>query len=358
MYKESLVLIGDAYAFHATDIAWLDFLRHFEKKAFLHTGTHRYTHGYAHALGSHTEEEFFKEFKESFGEIGILFARFSHFSKWLDKDILDKALDILKPKKFILGYHCHLAKESEKERNAFERADALVLLNERQKLYFNEQYKSGQLPVFFLRSLYLPRLSWYGNFPGKDRPVSFGLGGQNIRSRGRYSVRPFVDVLMPFFKENQVEGTIFGVTREVEQSEYMADLRNCPSVQIPGSLDPKTYQSYLERNISFGSLNGFESAEEPDQFDKQNYPIRLNSYIKANVVPISSSFGYLETNRIMAEDGFGYIFDDYEEISQLVTSENSFTKFALDEKKWGRVCGLNSLDYHSVELIKFVRSIS
>jgi hypothetical protein len=354
---ESLVLIGDAYAFHATDVAWLDFLRNFEKRAFLHTGAQRYPHDYAYAVGQRSEVDCFREFKDSFGEIGTLFARFSHFSKWLDTEVLDAALDILKPKRFILGYHCHLAKEMQKERNAFERANALVLLNDRQKNYFQQIYSVESIPVCTLRSMYLPRISWYGDYPGKRSGLSFGLGGQSIRPHGRYSVRPFVDVLMPYFDRSEAVATIFGDTREVADLDYMSALRNCTSVQIPGLLDPKAYQAFLESSISFGSLNGFVRADEPDQFDKENYPIRLNSYLKANVVPVSYRSGYLETNRIMTEEGFGFVFDDYEEISELFTSKNAVASLALDEKQWLRVCELNSLGYHSDKLINFIRSI-
>lgn len=357
MTKSSVVLIGDAYSFHGTDVAWMDFLRNFEKRAFLHTGGQRYPHDYSFAQGDRSDDDFFREFKDSFGQIDTLFARFSHFSKWIESDSLYKALDILKPKRFILGYHCHLAKPLEKEKIAFEKADGLVLLNQRQSEYFRRMYQIENVPVFHLRSLYLPRIAWYGDYPGMKRLSHFGLGGQSIRDQGRFSVKPFLRVLSPFFKDGSAKVTVFGDTREVAKAPYLMDLVDCSCISLPGPMDPKLYQAYLEREVSFGSLNGFANAEEPDHFDKENYPIRLNSYIKANVVPISASFGYLETNRIMTEDGFGYEFDEYDQVAELITSKFSYNKFALDEKNWRRVCELNSLGHYSQGLIDFIESI-
>lgn len=354
-----IIVLADAYRFNQTDLAWIDWLAQYPKSAFLYTGGRRYTADHAIAEGDMPPIEFFRSVKEDFGNVDVLLARFSHFSKWLDIEFLEAALEIFKPKRFVLGYHCHVSTALEKEALAFNRADALILLNPAAHTYFSGIYDIQSKPVHFIRSLYLPRLIWYGKYPGLRDNTHFGLGGLTIRKKGRFSVCPQLNQLVPFVKDGSASVTVFGDTTEVESELAKLKIDDFSNFYKPNRIPSEgDYVKYLTEKIQVGTLNGFTASSEVTEFDKQNYPMRFNTYLKSNTIPLSIEFGYEQLNKIMRDEGFGWIAADYSEIAAGCRGEIDLKSKALTEEQWGNVCECNSFERYRKGLDRFLLRLS
>ncbi|MBL9126692.1 MAG: hypothetical protein JNL97_03545, partial [Verrucomicrobiales bacterium] len=93
----------------------------------------------------------------------VLYVRVDWFDRTLRDGLALNMVEWLRPKKVVVGIHCHLCTRDPREEALLGRADAALFLNARARDYFVAKYPghAWHAKTFLLPSLFLPKRSWY-----------------------------------------------------------------------------------------------------------------------------------------------------------------------------------------------------
>ena len=292
----------------------------------------------------------------------------------LDSKKLFEYLDIIKPKKLIVGYHCHTCKPNEaNEYELFQRADELVLINPAAEIYFKEKYPFIEnKPIFHLKSQFLPSRKWYGDFQKKIKrktdPLKISIpGGRNVAffskdtdlakteihaSRGRYD---YYSLLKHLSNQSNtiiyINGSYTGESREksIEAEQLYKSINS--NIHLIG------FQNNSEFHHSFKDYHlAVMAAYMPDQakipsIETMHYQLRYNSMIHSQVLPLIVKNGSPWLEPEIQETGYGIIAQSTNELENLA---QNLSEFELSEKQWNITADKNSLETYIDSLIKFI----
>lgn len=355
----NLVVLGRRMGANASDKA-LELFRNFTNSfLFLHNGKPWNVH-WAQSIGGDSLEE---EKLRSFGEeqkIDILYLRLSHFDPVVRFGWVPKIINLLKPRKVVLGYHCHLSYSFDEERKLFEIADAYILLNHQASIYFSSLYPYiGNRPIFFLPSLYLPAFSWYfkgglGLSNANKNSDQLVVGGQLLRgtapTQGRFSYGALFQELMSSYINWEID--CFG---EFENAQTEAFYReNFKQVNFLGKLPQPDYQKLLSKS-EFGFMNGWiYPSNKILAFEHQNYPIRLPSYLKSKVKPVvfKGTSTFLE-NWIL-QTNFGVVVSAPNAVYEITNQKKNSSRL---HSSYRALLFENSFDFYISSLMNFFHSL-
>lgn len=315
--------------------------------------------------------------KKNSGKWDILYFRADWFDSLLQKKIIFWIIDVIKPQKVVFGYHCHLCANNGPEADMFERADALVLLNDQSENYFTAKYTGCERkPIFNLRSLYLPARKFYGNYPS-DAMMREISGNANIclsGSTNRLGSLPvkqnrIVPDLMyahnryDYFRMLRILGTaprlnieVFGMfpSEHGIDGERVRQLyrESCPRVAFRGRLSGADFSAALSVNHA-SLLAGFLPREVPPPFENMNYQLRYNTLISCGVLPVISAGVAKIHEEEIRETGYGLIVETMDDL--LLLHERLKEVFPVPRRVWELVVSRNCFDEYAYDLSKFFK---
>lgn len=282
-----------------------------------------------------------------------IYIRADHYFKIFNDDKFLNILNSFDNPKIIFGYHCHRANKNTIEKTFFNLADAHVFINERSKNYFHNLYPEIKYKKYFiLPSLYLPPRNWYGNFkekfPYRNLCLSSISTSHNLIPEARYND---FEILKFIGENNKFDIDVFGkFFNDNDRQSYMSlkgNFRFYDSVQ-------EDYLDFFMKYHHFSLMNGFLPSTKTPEFEHQNYALRLNSFIKNNVVPLIAS-GTTEWHQKEAEEtNFGYVFSKLSDLNYL---GEIYDSYKLTKEKWEYLVERHSFESFADDFANFIKSI-
>lgn len=245
----------------------------------------------------------------------------------------------------IFGYHCHTCHRTDLEAHSFEQADALVLLNQESKLWFNRLYGTDK-PTMLMPSLLFPRRAWY-DVPTKPK-LSMADGKRHLVIPSNVircaSVPAKLDPAVPI--ENYVidrydylrlieqlakRGIIVhvygkfvvqggGDASDTERA-YRAIANQYPGrVYFDGRVDQRDFATELSQ-YDGALLTGFVPYQPVPKFDHMNYQVRFNPVLAAGLPSFIPAGTTSCGERELKISGAGFVFTSFEHVVDLLANE-------------------------------------
>lgn len=283
-----LALLGNRFGFHRVDPALEIFSSYFEDFHFFHSGQDR-GQSWSSSIYDFNEDRLHGEVLDHLAEFDVVFLRMSHFDHLLRAPHVFETIAQSMGKKIIVGgYHCHTDVAFEGEKLLFKYSDRFVFLNRWARNYFWRRYPASSLKRYTLiPSLYLPSRNWYDRkLARRSGPPKVAIVGRKTRlpkgqSEGRWNYVSAVRHLLLASPDCEIH--FFGDFENAQARNSFFDF--FPSVIDRGSFAEDTLVDALQE-MDFGLINGFVSPRKKNDFEAQNFPARLTTFIKAGVEPL------------------------------------------------------------------------
>lgn len=350
MSKSKILFISDRSPRHDTDETFETIGKSFDDYTFLYV-----KRGYPFHPKAWSERivlgEPFSE--EALTDVDYVYARVDHYHEHFKSGMMFELLDKLPDAKLIFAYHCHTATPFDFEREAFERADSLVLINNASKEYFNEVYPcTKNKPVFILPSLFLPPKAWYGTFPKKPitsnkTRISFAAAAHNLIPNHRYND---IEQIRTAANTANMEVDVFGGYDSEKTFDEYARVEG--NVRFYGRA-PEEHLDFMMLFADFSPMNGFLPGTETGVFEHLNYALRMNTLIKTCTQPIIAQGTSTYHEKEALETGFGVIYSSLDIFEKLheIKEKNPIT-----EETWKLLVDRHSFDTYADDLADFIKN--